>query len=170
MHLEHLTLNTGHTRPSPRSEVGHGIVDALRPLATNGQHEIPQTGGCTVRVTRVPGAALFTVYAPARISPDPHPLVTCGVAWTADAAPQLWTHVEKTYHVITEAGGGMMLPAGNASPDMPATLPWLAVILMPGIAYPLAAGSRSKPFDEKLTAWLGDFERCLAWTLIETAP
>jgi hypothetical protein len=49
--LSHYTLDTGHLRASPRSEVGPGIVEALAPLLVPGEHDVPGFGSCRVRVS-----------------------------------------------------------------------------------------------------------------------
>ena len=46
------------------------------------------------------------------------------------------------------------------APDTRPAVPWLGVLLLPGMtAMPV-----------ETVAQLGDMERCLAWTLIEQAP
>ena len=157
--MKHLTFNTGDVRESPRSEVGNDVVRLLQPLCANGCHDIPNSGGCTVTVTRVPGGAMFTVHAPAPVRGMPRlPLVTCACAWAPVSVAELWDCTENLYHRITEQGGGVMLAEGAlaASPEQPEALPWLAVVLHLGLG-----------FARNHADWLGDFERCLAWALIE---
>ena len=47
--LAHYTLDTGHLRASPRSEVGPGITELLAPLRTPGLHDVPGFAACRVR-------------------------------------------------------------------------------------------------------------------------
>jgi hypothetical protein len=44
------------------------------------------------------------------------------------------------------------------SPEMPGELPWLGMVILPGLA--LSAQSD--------VSWLGDFERCLAFTILDS--
>lgn len=160
--LVHLTLPTGHSTISPRSEVHPDTLLTLAPILGPGHHPIPGLDGFSVMHVPVPGenAAVFTVYPPGLDALD-HPLVTCGVVWHHASSEALWDHIERLYLQVSESGGGAMLGGGAlaAEPVMPGSVPWLAVILLPGIiAHPDAA------------AWLGDFERCYAWALIEGRP
>jgi len=49
------------------------------------------------------------------------------------------------------------LMAARHAPEQPVELPWLAEMLHP--AFPIAAGGST-------LGWLGDFERCLGWTIL----
>lgn len=137
----HLTLNTGHARRSPRSEVADDVVARLRPLVAAGGGPIPgPTPGYTVRITHEGQDAIFTV------SHEETPVLTAGVA-TANP----WKVWEA---LLTMAPITVMTTARKVG--MPAEPPWLAVVLH----------DLSRPAD---LHWLADFERCLAWTLMETA-
>ena len=147
--LAHLTLNDGHTRDSPRSEVAGANVDRLAPFVADGGALPAPAAGYRVTVTRddhPPGCATFTV-----LGPRYEPQVTGFVC--ADAA-----HSERMWGV---AGGGIAAFHGKHPnlvplrhmPPRPATAPWLAVLLWPTI-------------NGDASTWLGDFERCFAWALI----
>jgi len=140
--LQHYTLNTGHTRLSPRNEVCEEAIKALLPLVQRGG-PIPKTPGFRLMLTRREGGALFT------FSKSGLPVVTCGVAWTKDAEKKFWTSLSELYETVFR---GSMQPARK-----PAPLPWLAVMLLPGILF----------LTHEDVSMLGDLERCIAWTLFE---
>lgn len=160
-YLHHLTLPTGHDRLSPRSEVSAGTLRALAPILREAGGEIPGIGGGhRVRITRAQGCAVYTVdCAPPRPDVPRPPLVTCWLAASPEGAAAAWADAERLYLALSEATG----PLGRAQRDLgtewpaqPAELPWLAVLTLPGLAFAPAAAQ-----------WLGDFERCLAWALLE---
>ena len=70
--MNHVTLNTGHTRVSPRSEVSGEAIDALRGLLVPGYHTIPGTGW-GMQVTTHGDEMMATIFAGKR------PLVTLAV-------------------------------------------------------------------------------------------
>ena len=87
-HLEHVTLNTGHTRRSPRSEAADEVVRGLaagldRAIATKAREPIPGFALFSYSVTALGGAAMVTIWREAA------PVVTFGVAADADSA-KLW--------------------------------------------------------------------------------
>lgn len=145
----HVTIATGDTRRSPRSEVSADAIAAVAPLLhEGGEITIPDRGGrFSVRWTAPPGlgACLFTIAA------DGAPVVTCGVAREEQASRDLWQQLVTMHERV-------MGPLGAAARRIALTeTPWLGVVLLPGVA-DLA------PED---IAWLGDFERCLAWAWMD---
>lgn len=137
----HITLNTGHTRISPRSEVSDDIVDTLRPLVRAGGGPLPGPArGYRVQIMRDGRDAAFTILGPLVSASEPGPIVTCGLA--LDDATVVWRGLQR------------LMP--DAPCQMPTTMPWLGVVILPTAA--LAADA---------TDWLGDAERCIAWTMIE---
>jgi hypothetical protein len=44
MHIHHLTLTTGHTRFSPRSEVAQWAINFIKPVVIVGGGELGDTG------------------------------------------------------------------------------------------------------------------------------
>lgn len=130
----HITLTTGHTRRSPRSEVGDDVIEALRPTVIG-------LGGPVIG----PGEGLYTVrIEPVGSLPDCLLRIDSTAGWRGldcglaarEAAP-VWS--------------ALTAPGDAAMPD---ELPWLAAIVAP----------RLPPED---AYWLADYERCLAWTIIE---
>ena len=145
--LTHYTLNTGHSRESPRSEVGDDTIELCRKWTVPGDFELPpQFPGWRLKVT-IEGGLLATLTC------ERMPVATLGVANTAEVADKLWPALESFYHTITD------LPIHRSADWQPAKqppmLPWLSVILIdPSDIYTRAT-------------WLGDFERCMAWAWVE---
>jgi len=145
----HYTLNTGHTAMSPRSEVGEDVIDSLRRLSRCGGNLPEPFAAFRLDVASEPGSSVFTIYR------GTEPVVTCMVAWTPEGASGGWPHLEKIYLDLGDRNPNLVAP--GKPPEMPKETPWLAVMIHPWIIY------QSK-YD---ISWLGDFERCLAWTLID---
>jgi len=146
----HLTLNTGHVRESPRSEVGDDIVAALLPLVRAGGGPLPQPPGYSVSFSRDGRNAIYTISASVDLGQvaQPAPLVTCGLA--VERPERVWSLIGALAFMRAGLGGD------HYGPARPATVPWLAVLIHePAV---LAAEAMS---------WLGDAERCIAWTIIE---
>lgn len=145
----HVTVSTGHERESLRSEVADWVLDALEPVLERairgGQVAIPNPGGGpplgNLSATATGDALLVTLYAV-----DGAPLVTFGVARGPIREGELW----KALHAAVR-GVPAVTPA-----DQPPPWPWCAVRLELGIA--------AHP---KSVEWLGDLERCCAWTWVE---
>lgn len=139
MDLNHYTLNTGHCRRSPRSEVWAQTMDHCQSVA---EHDRGDLGRYTVVLTwaQADGGCVYTFYR------GEMPLVTCGLATTGPAAAEVW-----------EALSGMMTQMGwTQAHDMPPYLPWLADVVV--AAHPVATED---------VYMMGDASRCMAWTIIE---
>ncbi len=80
----HLTLQSGHARQSPRSEVSDAVIAELAPLLRSGRHPVPNCAGYTMQVT-IDGSALLATLRGAQDAP----LVTAGVAPDAAALEAL---------------------------------------------------------------------------------
>lgn len=135
----HLTLNTGHVRESPRNEVGDDVIDALRPVVQMSGGPLPFPPGYVLGIDREGRDAVYTISSVVGADdPQPVPLVTC---WLAVE------HPDRVWAVVPSAVAGV---------EIPATAPWLAVLIHPtALLRPDALG------------WLGDAERCIAWALVE---
>ena len=73
--MQHLTLNTGHSRRSPRCEVDDDVIEMMQPLCQPGSYALSIAPGWKVDI--LPGEAgglLFMVFHNER------PVVACGVA------------------------------------------------------------------------------------------
>jgi hypothetical protein len=142
-YLNHLTINTGGTRRSWLYEVSPEALDHTRELLANaimsgGDVDMPVPGyRLHVEPFGSRRAALCTVYRGAE------PIVTIGIA--ARPARALWEQLIALWH---------RLEPSAPAPDEPQA-PWCAVMLLPAI----------KVAPDALV-WLGDFERCAAWSWI----
>lgn len=137
----HYTLNTGHTRQSPRSEVDPQVIESLQPLLVNGLHPLP-VAGYRAQIT-IEGTALRCTV---RADRESRPLVSFGVATTEEDEGILWSAVQQLYHQLTDLPG--LRSADFRSAQKPQSLPWCAamtILMLPG------------------ESWVADFERCLAW-------
>jgi len=153
--MTHLTMNTGDTRESARAEVADEIVAALEPLVRAGGGAVPRLSPYTVAITREAGAAAFTLS-----HPEYGPLVTCVLCGDDARADYAWEHCEKLYLKIVDdlVHAGLPMPESTMQlPPRPEDTPWLAVILT-GAALVIPTDAMG---------WAGDFERCMAWTILE---
>lgn len=155
--LTHLTLNTGHTRESPRAEVGADILALLAPLVAEGGGPLPPPfTGYRLTIVRgedeAAGSAIFTFSGAGDL-----PLATGLVCWREAASSDAWG---KMADLLAGAGAlaGATIPA---TPRRPSSVPWLAVMLWPAFMAAPDAATWSA------VSWLGDAERCVAWALIE---
>ena len=145
-YINHLTISTGHSRRSPRAEVGDDTLTWLVPwlrkavaLGTPQPLPVAALARYSLLAQVEDGALLATLYA----GPDA-PLVTIGVAQRSRQAATLWNKM------ITAFGApGLERPAE----------PWCAVALHAALLDHPGAGE-----------WLGDFERCIAWAWITRNP
>lgn len=142
-YLNHITLSTGHTRRSPRAEVSQDTIKMLRPwldacIKYIDDYPLPGTLGSNHGFVMS-----ASVFHGGLICHAGHmqngPLVTFGVAERSRQSGELWSWLCAQY------GSAQALQA-------PGT-PWCAVALHP--AYMRQHG---------VSAWIGDFERCVAWT------
>lgn len=169
--MEHLTLDTGHSRHSPRDEVDQAVLswcqDRLLPGLADQAHarvadpvRLPRdlrTYGVTL--ARAERGLVATAWGLRDDDPEARlPLATWWVAPDPETATDLWPLV--CQHYDRAAAQHYVLTGREAAPipDRPATMPWCVVALEVGIAYLPAATS---------IGWLGDLERCLAWAWID---
>lgn len=159
-YIIHITLSTGHTRNSPREEVGDDILRLLVPWLNGltqqpGQRAplpVPDLAHYSASATVDAGALLATIwgprgpYLPGRAHDgEADPLVTLGVAQRSRHGGDLWAMMVAQFGVAP----GLKRPAE----------PWCAIALHAGLmAHPQTA------------EWLGDLERCIAWAWVTRAP
>jgi hypothetical protein len=140
----HMTLNTGNTRKSYRGEVSDDVLAAMRQMdLLKSRAKLPIAGGYQLQTTIDQGGAAFTVFK------GEVPLGHCVLAVDANDAAY-WEFIERLYLNITDKA-----PVDWVLPDKPLSVPWLAVVLL-GLHH-----------DVESAQWLRDFERCMAWLLIE---
>ena len=153
--LEHLTITTGHLRTGPRSEVADTIIAFVRTqLLPCTEFAIPSVGdGWKLELRRKSMASMFSIYY------FDTPIVTCGLAMDASASDLVWRQLMSLH----SRSSGCLETIPNdwtLEPSKPRSVPWLGVVLLPTVAI-------VPPED---LDWLGDFERCLAWAIIEDTP
>lgn len=147
----HYTLNTGHSRESPRSEVSQAAIDLLTPMLAGGEFPIPGTSAMVSVDTD--GPMLCALVYLVRGSEEIH-LVQI-VVNDMDDDDALWALVESEY--LHDTDTGPLATCDMAPPKKPASVPWCAITL------DLDSASEIEQME-----WLGDFERCLAWAWIES--
>jgi hypothetical protein len=157
-YITHVTLQTGHARRSPREEVSDATLALLSPwldqllaAGTPLPLPVPALSHFAASATVDNGALLLTLFAPL----GPHqtgkpakaelPMVTLGIAQRSRHGAQLWPLLAQLPGIAT----GLERPAE----------PWCAVVLHPTLA--AYHGD---------AAWMGDFERCVAWAWITRRP
>lgn len=140
----HLTLNTGETRKSYRNEVSNDVIAAMRDMDLIKPHaDLPIPGAYKLDTTLDQGAAAFTVLN------REIPLVHCVLAVDSDDTAY-WEFIERLYLSTTDKS-----PVDWVMPIKPVSVPWLAVAIL-GLHH-----------DPDAVQWLGNFERCMTWLLIE---
>jgi hypothetical protein len=151
--IQHITLNTGHTLAQPRSAISPEAIAALSPIVRAGRGQIPGMAPWNVEITREAGAASF------HIQRGKEMVVMCVLCWREEKSAEAWASAEKLYLDTAEIFAKFGAPASVlAEAVQPEETPWLAVIFLPQ-GFALSS--------QQDTSWLGDFERCLAWTIIE---
>ena len=148
----HITLNTGHSCVSPRGEVDQRVIRALSGLVSAGGGPIPGLSPWRVTIHQHPGGWSFDLARGQEVA------LFCVLAHDPEHGRDLWEGIERVYFTIAEQVPQMLVPGVNAAPEMPSSTPWLAVLILPSGLLATAASDIS---------WFGDFERCLAWTLLE---
>lgn len=139
-YLMHVTIDTGHGRRSYRDEVNDAVVTLLRQQIAEMLAGMPVEThpGYTLTGTSAGAALLATVTG--RVGA----LATVAVAANGKVSMRLWEELRNPPPGMTPAVGD------------PPQAPWCAVRLYPALK-----------LDPEAAAWLGDFERCLAWAWIE---
>lgn len=149
-YLTHITLTSGDSRRSPRSEVDEAVIDYLArevlPAALRGYAPLPvENPRCVVNAAATDDALVATVWE-SRGEARGAPIITIGIA--AARSPEVWAllHRQATTPVATD-------------PSKPPNAPWCAARLEVGAALHAEA-----------MEWVADFERCLAWAFLRDRP
>jgi hypothetical protein len=143
--LLHLTVLTGHTRMSPRSEVADHVVSGLQVIIARGGGAIGNTGWGLLIVERTPDGAIFD------LSHRGVEIARCFLAITPASERRLWG----------DASAYPTLPGVRLT--KPGAPPWLAAGLLPD-------GMALVETQPEVMLELGDFERYVAWALLEIPP
>jgi hypothetical protein len=140
--LLHLTVLTGHARMSPRSEVADHVISGLQVIIAKGGGALGNTGWGGLIVERSPDGAIFD------LSHRGVGVARCFLAITPASEQRLWE----------QARAYPSLPGVRLT--KPAVPPWLVVGLLPD-------GMALTANDPELMFELGDFERWVAWALLD---
>jgi len=145
-YLHHVTLTTGDVTRTTRADVSDEALEVcaelLREALAGSRVPIPGVGHGFALAARVHGGRCVL----AQVLADGVPVVTFGVAAHSRCGASLWSDLH--------SDGA--LPAATAGrPCHPE--PWCAVRLERGAATPRGM---------QAMAWVGDFERCLAWAAL----
>ena len=145
--LHHLTIDTGHLAVTPRSDVSDEAIAWLQPIVDDEQGLADVLWFDLIRLMgperRPKGAAACTIH----LGHGGPALVQCVICWRSEDAETAWTALSIP-EIAPVTGRRLSVPS----------LPWLATKLLPGI--------ESAP--QEVVAMLGDAQRCIAWTIIET--
>ena len=136
--IEHITITTGASRRSPRSEVEDRVVDLVRAgIAAGGAL---WDSGWTVTLQPTPeGGHVYDLSYRGR------DIVRCWLCTDRERSDAIWD----------AATAGPIIPGTRL--HRPASTPWLAAALRPDA---MAAGTA-------VLMEVGDLERIVAWTLLE---
>ena len=139
--MTHLTLNTGHSRQSPRSEVSAETLRFLAPTLRCDTASLP--GLWSIKTHRTTG------YATVDILHESLHVAVIGTAWTKEGAQKLWPELQAL------ALSQNIPPRGFMPPP-----PFTAVLLLP------SAGTLTP--DSLMQ--MGDLGRCLGWAIMTDQP
>lgn len=147
--MRHVTLTTGHSRDSERSEIDDGALaicaDLIAHIGSGKISEpvaIPGCAGYSLSGRTAGKCMVATVWAD---GPPSEMVVSIGIAAQSPCGAAIW----RTLHQVTA------MPAAT-DPDQQPPAPWCGVVIEPALARHTDAAH-----------WLGDFERCLAWAWLE---
>lgn len=152
--MQHVTLDTGHARHSPRAEVADTAVVTMRDSLAEalappgGRVPVPGVPGYSYNATALGSALLVTLWGTA--AGDVPPVVTFGIAREAGAGRALWRQLH-------QPRGGLERTPYRTDAAAPPRAPWLAARLEIG----------SRLVDAGDLLWMADFERVTAWAWIE---
>jgi hypothetical protein len=136
----HVTLQTGRWSRSHRQDVSDSTIATLRPLV--GANGEHEIPGIFARKLRVTRTGRLLL---ATILAETS-ICTLAIADRSVGADKLWEMIHERTKTATD-------------PGRPPPAPWCAARHEPGfVACPEDA------------AWLPDFQRCLAWTFLESLP
>ena len=141
--LWRLTLNAGRTRRSPRSEVSDEALEQMRQMGLLEKKSVLPFPGWSMLLSKSQGCHAFSLLR------NDHEVVTCSLCVNAEKSEQLWSQVQSYWLKITDE-----VPFDFPTLECPTDAPWLAVILV-------------DPLTTLSAPWLGNFERRMAWLLIE---
>lgn len=137
--LEHITLTTGASRHSARSEVSGAAINATRTALATGDGHISDTGW---QIELLPIAEGGHAY---KLSHSGKPIAVCWLCTDDEHSVAFWR----------SAISGPKPPGTRIHP--PLGVPWLASALLAG----------ALEADRGILMECADLERCVAWMLLE---
>ena len=147
--INHITLSTGHLARTSRADVADATIKSLRPwlkacMDYIDPYPLPGPLGARDGFVMSAGAECGGLVCHVGHQID-GPLVTFGVATRSRQSDELWAWMCAQY--------------GSKADLLAPGTPWCAVALHPAFA-----------LQHGVSAWMGDFERCVAWTWLERRP
>lgn len=143
----HLTINTGNSRQSPRSEVSAETLHILVPHIRLDKSVLPGGHWAILTDRRTPGCTAVSIM---HNSADAlRHVATVGVAWTDDGAAKIWS-------LMQSLAMQHRIPVRCVKPQSPSA----SVILLPDATL--------LPPDDLMQ--MGDLGRCLAWAVMSDQP
>jgi hypothetical protein len=156
----HYTLNTGREVDQPRFPLSKRTIRLLKPLVLDGGGQLPGIlASFSFRMSILPdlGSCEYSLFC------GRDRIVRSVLCWQETAFEPSWMRVERAYFAVLLASSIAGDPKSELAqnlcqhaPRRPGRLPWLARVIEPGY---------SLHQDQNLV-WVGDFERCLAWTVL----
>ena len=134
-------------RESPRSEVSDSAIAALLPLARKGGGPVPGLESYRVQIGQGDGCAVYTIVK-AGI-----PIRFGGVCWHPTGSTAFWSILESAKEEVWK----VIAPPPGSRKEMPETVPWLGVIMLP----------RHLELSGVNGPAIFEFETHLAWALID---
>lgn len=141
--ITHLTLNSGHAAPLLQTPWDMATIAALRPLVEQGGGPLPGLPDYRVTILSRSGTAVFTIF---RGQGQEQPLTANVLCYDPDAEAEAYTSA-------CDLARAVQASRPPFPPRPP--LPWLATVVLPGLAGCRQAGE-----------WLADAERCLAYAIL----
>lgn len=142
MKITFATINTGHVTLIKNSDVMIEVVDILRPMIESGGGPVPSIDGYSFQMSRQPDNENFVCFS---VEKTGLPSLTMNFVCDGDYR-NVWDN--------------FILPfCANTSVEPRVKFigePFLATIILPGSILDPASGE-----------WLGDFEKCVAWTMLK---
>ena len=148
----HVTMQSGDAQIVPAPEPA--AVAALVPLVSAGGGDIGQAASICRGVRLTMCARPWDGAVSWDIARGGMPLALCVLCRDAAAQSSVWHAIESQYLRLSDIRPDLYAP--GACPAMPATLPWMATLLLPGAAIKL-----------DVMSWLADFDQCVAHTALE---
>lgn len=153
MPIHHVTMNTGHVTVQQPERTGSATIEILKPLVKMGTASVPGFSKWHFKLVKPTATWCYIEIT----NPKSEPVVLGVLSWGKNEAEEAWKVVEELYFLASDKMAEMDFPESVlAYSPRPTDVPWLAVILTP-------TAFLANPFS---LLWLGDFENCLARTIL----